>query len=72
MAARFFRLPILQTSTDDADDLLINTEDVSDVKRFGNTVEIIRKYGLEDFVLDFGDEDAAIDFINKNFLIFNA
>lgn len=70
--ARFFRLPILPSSTDDADDLLINTEDVSDVKRFGNTVEIIRKYGLEDFVLDFGNEDAAIDFINKNFLIFNA
>lgn len=70
--ARFFRLPILPSSIDDADDFLINTDDVSDVKRFGNTVEIIRKYGLEDFSLDFGNEDSAVDFLNKNFLIFNS
>ena len=70
--ARFFRLPILPSNTGDADDSLINTDDVSDVKRFGNTVEIIRKYGLEDFILDFENEGAAVDFLNKNFIIFNA
>ena len=70
--ARFFRLPILPSSKGDADDFLINTDDVADVKRFGNTVEIIRKYGLGNFILDFGNEGAAVDFLNKNFLIFNA
>ena len=70
--ARFFRLPILPSNTGDADDSLINTDDISDVKRFGQKVVILRKNNLDDFTLHFDNEDDAVKFLNKNFIIFNA
>ena len=70
--ARFFRLPILPSTIADADDWVINTDDISDVKRFGQKVVILRKNNLDDFTLHFDNEDDAVKFLNQNFLIFNA
>ena len=76
--ARFFRLPVVpegfidSQGTGKTHDWLINTETVSDLARLGKKVVIARTGELGDLTLNFETEDQAKDFLNKNFLIFNA
>ena len=76
--ARFFRLPVVPEGFigehlhGETHDWLLNSETVSDVSRVGKKVIILRKENLGYLTLNFENEDQAKDFLNQNFLIFNA